>query len=413
MFAAHEKLARILRVQPEALLNLEEKMEAVTDKKGIMEKISAENDILIKRTLEELGLPEAGLKAGEVYDALIARIEHMDKDLYNFLDRPVLSKVSGICGKLCETALFLNKPKAGFFIKKEKAVEFLKKEPPQKIINYLGYKSVEELIEREDIFEIYAAIRLFEDSNVVHVSDKINPEDDIKTIETELIFADLETVNKQKEPKGSSTPKEAFAAYEVVKKIKTKLDSGIPVRQMALSDEELTAIKPLNLLTIKPVVYVFNISEQQLQNKEETEKKIKEIINSDNYLYFCAKLELDIVALDSKDQKEYLSQYGLEETGLNRLIKKSYEILGLISFLTAGVIEARAWTIKKGWLAPQAAGTIHTDFEKKFIKADIVKYEDFVKCGGWVKAREQGLVQITGKVYVMKDGEVVEFKIGS
>ncbi len=274
----------------------------------------------------------------------------------------------------------------------------------------LGNKFLSHIREVEAIVHV---VRLFEDSNVVHVSDKINPEDDIKTIETELIFADLETVNKQKEPKGSSTPKEAFAAYEVVKKIKTKLDSGIPVRQMALSDEELTAIKPLNLLTIKPVVYVFNISEQQLQNKEETEKKIKEIINSDNYLYFCAKLELDIVALDSKDQKEYLSQYGLEETGLNRLIKKSYEILGLISFLTAGVIEARAWTIKKGWLAPQAAGTIHTDFEKKFIKADIVKYEDFVKCGGWVKAREQGLVQITGKVYVMKDGEVVEFKIGS
>ncbi|MFA6390661.1 MAG: redox-regulated ATPase YchF [Patescibacteria group bacterium] len=274
----------------------------------------------------------------------------------------------------------------------------------------LGNKFLSHIREVEAIVHV---VRLFEDSNVVHVSDKINPEDDIKTIETELILADLETVNKQKEPKGSSAPKEAFSAYEVVKKIKVKLDSGIPVLQMALSDEELAAIKPLNLLTIKPVVYVFNISESQLQNKEETEKKIKEIINNDNYLYFCAKLESDIVALDPKDQKEYLSQYGLKETGLNRLIKKSYEILGLISFLTAGVIEARAWTIKKGWLAPQAAGTIHTDFEKKFIKADIVKYEDFIKCGGWVKAREQGLVQITGKDYVMKDGEVVEFKIGA
>jgi len=260
---------------------------------------------------------------------------------------------------------------------------------------------------------IVHVVRLFEDGNVVHVSDKINPVDDIKTIETELILADLETVNKQKEPKGSSAPKEAFAAYEVVKKIKIQLDKGIPVREQILIEEELAAIKPLNLLTIKPVVYVFNISEQQLQSKEETDKKIKEIINSDNYLYFCAKLESDIVALDPSDQKEYLSQYGLKETGLNRLIKKSYEILGLISFLTAGVIEARAWTIKKGWLTPQAAGTIHTDFEKKFIKADIVKYEDFVKCGGWVKARELGLVQITGKDYEMKDGEVVEFKIGA
>lgn len=274
----------------------------------------------------------------------------------------------------------------------------------------LGNKFLSHIREVEAIVHV---VRLFEDSNVIHVSDKINPQEDINTIETELILADLETVNKQKEPKGSSTPKEAFTAYEVVKKIKIQLDKGIPVRQMVLTDEELTAIKPLSLLTIKPVVYVFNISEQQLQNKEETEKKIKTIINSDNYLYFCAKLEADIVTLEPNDQKEYLSQYGLKETGLNRLIKKSYEILGLISFLTAGTLEARAWTIKKGWLAPQAAGTIHTDFEKKFIKADVVKYEDFVKCGGWVKAREQGLVQITGKDYVMQDGEVVEFKIGS
>lgn len=290
----------------------------------------------------------------------------------------------------------------------------------------LGNKFLSHIREVEAIVHV---VRLFEDGNVVHVSDKINPEDDIKTIETELILADLETVNKQKEPKGSSAPKEAFAAYEVVKKIKIQLDKGIPVREQSLNIDELAAIKPLNLLTLKPVVYVFNVSETQLQNQGETEKKIQDIaklLNGqmikennltiqqfNNYLYFCAKLEADIVALDQNDQKEYLSQYGLEETGLNRLIKKSYEILGLISFLTAGVIEARAWTIKKGWLAPQAAGTIHTDFEKKFIKADIVKYEDFVKCGGWVKAREQGLVQITGKDYVMQDGEVVEFKIGA
>ena len=274
----------------------------------------------------------------------------------------------------------------------------------------LGNKFLSHIREVEAIVHV---VRLFEDSNVVDVSDKINPEDDIKTIETELILADLETVNKQKEPKGSSAPKEAFAAYEVVKKIKIQLDKGVPVREQMLNEDELIAIKPLNLLTIKPVVYVFNISEQQLQNKEETEKKIKEIIDNNNFLYFCAKLESDIVALDPNDQKEYLSQYGLEETGLNRLIKKSYEILGLISFLTAGVIEARAWTIKKGWLAPQAAGTIHTDFEKKFIKADVIPYQKFIEAPGWTAAREKGLVQTTGKDYEMKDGEVVEFKIGA
>lgn len=271
----------------------------------------------------------------------------------------------------------------------------------------LGNKFLSHIREVEAIVHV---VRLFEDGNVIHVSDKINPEDDLKTIETELILADLETLSKQKEPKGSSVPKEAYESYQVVGKVKTELDKGIPVRQMNLTDEELIALKPLNLLTIKPVIYVFNVSETQLQNKTITNPQS---LVPNPYLFLCAKMESEIVAFNSEEQKEYLKQFDLEESGLNRLIKKAYEALGLISFLTAGSLEARAWTIKKGWLAPQAAGTIHTDFEKKFIKADVVKYEDFVKCGGWVKAREQGLVQINGKDYVMKDGEVVEFKIGA
>ncbi|MEK7597314.1 MAG: redox-regulated ATPase YchF [Patescibacteria group bacterium] len=283
----------------------------------------------------------------------------------------------------------------------------------------LGNKFLSHIREVEAIVHV---VRLFEDGNVVHVSDKINPTDDIKTIETELILADLETLNKQKE---------ANTTYEVVRKVKEQLDKGIPVRQQNLTEEELIALKPLNLLTIKPVIYVFNVSENQLQDKIETEKKIKAILKDmgsrrslspnedgnnsigDNYIYLCAKLESDIVALDPVEQKEYLKQYGLEETGLNRLIKKAYEALGLISFLTAGVIEVKAWTIKKGWLAPQAAGTIHTDFEKKFIKADVIPYQKFIEAPGWTAAREKGLVQTTGKDYEMKDGEVVEFKIGA
>lgn len=282
----------------------------------------------------------------------------------------------------------------------------------------LGNKFLSHIREVEAIVHV---VRLFEDGNVIHVSDKINPEDDIKTIETELILADLETVNKFKEPKkGTSVKKEDFETYEAVQKIKIDLDKGVAVRQQNLTDEELISLKPLNLITIKPVIYVFNVSEEQLQNINTTKKQIETIFNNlklfstnYNYLFLCAKMESEIVAFTPDEQTEYLKQFGLEESGLNRLIKKAYDALGLISFLTAGVIEARAWTIKKGWLAPQAAGTIHTDFEKKFIKADIVKYEDFVKCGGWVKAREQGLVQITGKDYVMKDGEVVEFKVGA
>lgn len=270
----------------------------------------------------------------------------------------------------------------------------------------LGNKFLSHIREVEAIVHV---VRLFEDENVIHVSDKINPDDDIKTIETELILADLETLNKQKEPKGSSVPKEAYTTYEVVRKVKKELDKGVPVRQQTLDEEELLSLQSLNLLTLKPVIYVFNVSETQLQNPAE----IVHPKGVQAHLYLCAKLETDIVALDWPDQKEYLKQYGLEESGLNRLIKKSYEILGLISFLTAGTLEARAWTIKKGTLAPQAAGVIHTDFEKKFIKADVIPYQKFVEVGGWVKAREQGLVQTVGRDYKMKDGVVVEFKVGA
>lgn len=271
----------------------------------------------------------------------------------------------------------------------------------------LGNKFLSHIREVEAIVHV---VRLFEDGNVVHVSDKINPDDDIKTIETELILADLETLNKQpafaKASSGKKEPK-LLLVNETVKKVAEQLDKGISVRQQNLDDEELISLKPLNLLTLKPVIYVFNVSETQLQNPEETKKKI----DVHNYLYLNAKLENDVLALNEKEQIEYLKQYNLEETGLNRLVKKSYETLGLISFLTAGTLEARAWTIKKGTLAPQAAGVIHTDFEKKFIKADIIPYQKFVEVGGWIKAREQGLVQTVGRDYKMQDGEVVEFKV--
>lgn len=260
-----------------------------------------------------------------------------------------------------------------------------------------------------EVAAIVHVSRLFEDPNVVHVSDKIDPVSDIKTIEEELMLADLSTLEKQTDA--------------VSLKVKEKLNSGIPVRNLFLSDEESTAIKPLNLLTAKPVIFVFNVSEVQLQNPQEVKRRVKEILNQsvirnpklnneESYLYLCAKLENEVLAFNEQEQKDFLKQYQLEETGLNRLIKKAYETLGLISFLTAGEKEVRAWTITKGTLAPQAAGVIHTDFEKHFIKADVIPYQKFVDAPGWVKAREKGLVQITGKDYVMIDGEVVEFKVG-
>ena len=254
-----------------------------------------------------------------------------------------------------------------------------------------------------EVAAIIHVVRLFEDANVAHVSPKIDPVDDVKTIESELILADLATLEKQPES-------------ETAKKVSEQLNKGVPARNITLSDEEKEFLKPLNLLTAKPAIFVFNVSEEQLKKKEETENEIEEILkqvqnDSFSYLYLCAKMEADIVILSNEEQKEYLKGFNLTESGLNRLIKKAYETLGLISFLTAGEIEARAWTITKGTLAPQAAGVIHTDFEKHFIKADVIPYQKFVDAGGWVKAREQGLVQTVGKDYEMKDGEVIEFKV--
>ncbi len=276
-----------------------------------------------------------------------------------------------------------------------------------------------------EVAAIVHVVRLFEDGNVIHVANKVDPLDDIKTVETELIFADLATLEKQKEPRMNAS-KEEKIRWEAVQILKKKLNEGISARHIEFDDEQLHEVRQLNLLTIKPVLYVFNVSEAQLENKEETEKQIaswfhdfiatsvnnETMKQSSNYLYLNAKLENEIVVLSTEEQKEYLHQYGLKETGLNRLAQKAYEMLGLISFLTAGEKEVRAWTITKGTTAPQAAGTIHTDFEKHFIKADVILYPEFVAANGWVKAREQGKVMIMGKDYVMKDGDVVEFKVG-
>ncbi len=269
-----------------------------------------------------------------------------------------------------------------------------------------------------EVAAIVHVCRLFEDSNVTHVSDKIDPVSDMTTIESELMLSDLATLEKQREPKGNAASKEAIATWEVFKKVRDSLNKGIPVRSQNLTDEEKEVILPLNFLTSKPVIYVFNVSENQLQNKSETEQKIEEVLGKVqnekvSYIYLCAKMEAEIVAFNPEEQREYLKAFDLQESGLNRLIKKAYETLGLISFLTAGTLEARAWTIAKGISAPQAAGTIHTDFEKHFIKADVIPYQKFVDAGGWVNAREKGLVTLAGRDYIMTDGDVVEFKVGA
>jgi len=279
----------------------------------------------------------------------------------------------------------------------------------------------------KEVAAIAHVVRLFEDDNVLHVANSVDPLRDIKIIETELILADLATLEKQKElsvAARSKATKEENHRADAVTKLKNHLNSAKTAFTCELTDEEKVAASTLQLLTMKPVIYVFNVSEEQLSNREALEEKILGLMNEiepgnksqklpSNWLYLNAKLENDVLSLNENDQKEYLNQFGLIETGLNRLIKQAYETLGLISFLTGGELEARAWTIKNHTLAPYAAGTIHTDFEKKFIKAEIVPYSTFIEVGGWTKARELGKVMLAGRDYEMKDGDVVEFKVGA
>lgn len=266
-----------------------------------------------------------------------------------------------------------------------------------------------------EVSVIVHVVRLFEDDNIIRVASAVNgPIDDISIINEELIFADLSTLSKQHEPKGNVDKKDQFA-WDTFQKVKKELNNGILVKDQVLSDEEIEAITPLNLLTIKPQIFVFNISENQLTNKQETEQKIQKILSNankkDDYIYLCIKLENDILTLPESDQVEYLKSFGLDQTGMDKLIKTAYKTLNLISFLTAGEKEARAWTITKGTDAQNAAGVIHSDFIKKFIRADIVNYEDFVEAIGWIKARENGKVQSVGRDYIMKDGDIADFKI--
>lgn len=278
----------------------------------------------------------------------------------------------------------------------------------------LGNKFLSHIRETSLIVHV---VRLFEDKNITHVDEVANPEQDISTIETELILADLSTLDKQREPKPNA-PKEEKAAWETMISVKEKLNQGQSARDLELNEDQLEHLKQFNLLSLKPVLFLFNVSEPQLMDPTGTKEKINNLLTSlekskNPYLYLYAKLEQELSVLELEEQVEYLATYNLEKSGLDRLVKEAYDMLGLISFLTAGKIEARAWTIQKGTLAPQAAGVIHTDFEKHFIKAEITQYQTFVEFGGWVKAREAGKVVLGGKDYVMKDGDVVDFKVSA
>ena len=277
----------------------------------------------------------------------------------------------------------------------------------------LGNKFLSHIRETDAICEV---VRCFEDSNIVHVDGNIDPVRDIETINLELIFADIETVNKRldKAKKNLKADKKYQEEIDVLEKIKENLENGISARAIDFNEDEQALVKDMFLLTTKPILYIANVSEEQLSDAENDPmvKKVKEYAAKEKaeVIPLCVKVEEELSGLDDSDKKEMLEMLGLEESGLDKVIKKSYDLLGLMSFLTAGEPEVRAWTIKKGTKAPQAAGKIHSDIERGFIKAEVVSFKDLVEQGSMVAAREKGLVRSEGKDYIMQDGDIVLFK---
>lgn len=277
----------------------------------------------------------------------------------------------------------------------------------------LGNKFLSHIRETDAICEV---VRCFNDTDVVHVDGSVDPIRDIETINLELIFADIETVNKRldKARKNLKADKKYQEEIDVLERIKENLENGLSARAIEFSEEEQVIVKDMFLLTTKPILYIANISEDQIENSENDEmvKKVKEYAAKENaeVIPLCVKIEEELSGLDEQDKKEMLEALGLEESGLDKVIKKSYDLLGLMSFLTAGEPEVRAWTIKKGTKAPQAAGKIHSDIERGFIKAEIVSFNDLIDSGSMVNAKEKGLVRSEGKDYIMQDGDIVLFK---
>ena len=275
----------------------------------------------------------------------------------------------------------------------------------------LGNKFLSHIREVDSILEV---VRCFEDPNIVHVDGSIDPIRDIETINLELVFADLETVNKRLERakkllKGDKTYK---AEIDLLEKVKETLEQGKPARILELSEEEKEIINDSFLLTMKPILYVTNVSENEISEDNKYVEQVKEYAKNENakVIKLCVKIEEELSGLEDDDKKEMLEALGMNESGLDKVIKESYDLLGLMSFLTAGKPEVRAWTIKKGMKAPEAAGKIHSDIQRGFIRAEVVSYDDLIKLGSLNEAKEKGLVRSEGKEYIMQDGDIVLFR---
>ena len=278
----------------------------------------------------------------------------------------------------------------------------------------LGNKFLSHIREVDAIVHV---VRCFDDTNIVHVDGSVDPARDIETINLELIFADMEMVEHRidRVSKLMKGDKSLAAEVDFLKRLYNHLESGNPARSMEKSGEEAAMLKEVSLLSSKPVIYACNMSEEDFSggvDSNEYYKKVSEIAAAEHSdtLPICAELEAQISELSEEEKGLFLSELGLSESGLERLIKKCYSLLGLISYLTAGKPEVRAWTIKNGTKAPQAAGKIHTDFERGFIRAEVVSFKDLIECGSMTAAKEKGLVRSEGKEYVMQDGDVVLFR---
>ena len=269
-----------------------------------------------------------------------------------------------------------------------------------------------------EVDAVVHVVRCFEDGNVIHVDGSVDPLRDIETINLELIFSDIEILDRRiaKTAKAANNDKALAKELVILKDIKAHLEDGRLARSFASDDEDVTAfLNSLNLLTWKPVIFAANVGEDDLIDDGANNPYVQEVRkfaseNASQVFVICAQIEQEIAELEEDEKKMFLEELGLKESGLEKLIAASYELLGLISYLTSGEDETRAWTIKVGTKAPQAAGKIHTDFERGFIRAEVVNYQDLLDCGSYAGAREKGLVRMEGKEYVVQDGDVILFR---
>ena len=277
----------------------------------------------------------------------------------------------------------------------------------------LGNKFLSHIRETDAILEV---VRCFEDSNIVHVDGSIDPIRDVETINLELIFADLDSVQKRMEKAKKlvrTGDKKLKLEADTWGKVYKALEDGKPARSLDYTEEEYEIVREAFLLSMKPILYVVNVSEEQLNNpNDEVVNKFKEYAKAEKaeVIELCVKIEEELSVLEGDEKKEMLDIYGLDESGLDKVIKKSYDLLGLMSFLTAGEPEVRAWTIKKNTKAPEAAGKIHSDIQRGFIRAEVVSYDDLMREGSMNACKEKGLIRSEGKEYVMQEGDIVLFK---